>query len=73
MWTLQAFGDAGPESAAESAAKSPIADRDEVGEAIHVLEERFAELHQQGPSNYARRSLVRSSSASSRPPRKKRA
>ncbi len=54
VWTLQAFGDAGPLSAAESAAKSPIADREEVGEAIHILQERFAELDRQGPSNYAR-------------------
>ena len=54
VWTLQAFGSAGPASAAEAAAKSPIADRDEVREAIRILEGRFAEVDPQGPSNYAR-------------------
>ncbi len=54
VWTLQGFGDAGPGSAAESAARSSIADREEVAEALSILEERFAELDRQGPSNYAR-------------------
>ena len=54
VWTLQAFDRAGPKSAAEAAAKSPIADRDEVAEAMNILKERFAGIDQQGPSNYAR-------------------
>ncbi|MEQ9400101.1 MAG: hypothetical protein RJQ04_13145 [Longimicrobiales bacterium] len=54
VWTLQAFGEAGPLSAAEAAVQSPIGDREEVTEAMAVLEERFAELDRQGPSNYAR-------------------
>jgi hypothetical protein len=54
VWTLQAFGEAGPVSAAEAVAESPVVDRHEVTEAMHILEERFGELNGQGPSNYAR-------------------
>lgn len=54
VWTLQAFPEAGPASAAEVAAKSPIVDRQEVAEAMSILDERFSELDRQGPSNYAR-------------------
>ena len=54
VWTLQAYGEAGPVSAAEAAVQSPIADREEVAEAMAILDERFAEVDRQGPSNYAR-------------------
>jgi len=54
VWTLQAYGEAGPVSAAAAAVQSPIIDREEVAEAMAILEERFSELDRQGPSNYAR-------------------
>ncbi len=54
VWTLQAYGEAGPVSAADAAVQSPIVDREEVAEAMAILDERFAELDRQGPSNYAR-------------------
>lgn len=54
VWTLRAFGESGPASAAEAAVQSPIVDREEVAEAMTILDERFAELDRQGPSNYAR-------------------
>jgi hypothetical protein len=54
VWTLNAFGEQGPVSAAEASAGSPIADRDEVREAIEILDERFNRPEAQGPSNYAR-------------------
>ena len=53
VWTLQAFGEAGPASAAEVAAQSPVVDREEVTEAMAILEEHFAELNGKGPRNYA--------------------
>lgn len=54
VWTLKAFGEEGPTSAAEAAAVSPIADRDEVAAALAILEDRFSDPEGQGPSNYAR-------------------
>ncbi|MDP2957481.1 MAG: hypothetical protein Q8N53_13740 [Longimicrobiales bacterium] len=54
VWTLQAFGEAGPASAAEAAAGSPVVDREEVAEAMAILEEHFSELSGKGPSNYSR-------------------
>ncbi|MBI4538939.1 MAG: hypothetical protein HY704_05445 [Gemmatimonadetes bacterium] len=54
VWTLNAFGDAGPVSAAEAAAGSPIAGSDHVRDAVALLADRFGRLEDQGPSNYAR-------------------
>lgn len=54
VWTLNAFGEQGPLSAAEASIGSPVADRDEVREAIEILDQRFADPTEQGPSNYAR-------------------
>ncbi len=54
MWTLNAFGEEGPISAAEAAAASPIADSDEVEPALEILRDRFGHPDAQGPSNYAR-------------------
>lgn len=54
VWTLDAFGEKGPESAAEAAAESPIADSDEASAAFAILEARFSAPEGQGPSNYAR-------------------
>lgn len=34
--------------------ESPVIDREEIGEAMAILEEHFAELNGKGPSNYAR-------------------
>lgn len=54
VWTLNAFGEEGPKSAAEAATESPIADHEEVAAAIQILSNRFAGPEAQGPSNYAR-------------------
>jgi len=54
VWTLDAFGDLGPEDAAEVAADSPIADSEYVAAAMELLAGRFRDLTDQGPSNYAR-------------------
>ena len=54
VWTLKAFGDWGPASAADAAAESPIADQDEVLAALEILEHSFSDPLSQGPSNYAR-------------------
>jgi len=54
VWTLNAFGEAGPASAAEAAAESPVADWDEVAAALDVLEDQFGGPEAQGPRNYAR-------------------
>jgi len=54
VWTLNAFGEQGPSSAAEASIGSPIADREEVREALEILDQRFADPTAQGPSNYAR-------------------
>ncbi len=54
VWTLDAFGEKGPESAAETSARSPIADSEEVAAALEILQDRFSAPESQGPSNYAR-------------------
>jgi hypothetical protein len=54
VWTLNAFGDQGPVSAAETAATSVIADHELVAEAVGLLGEHFSDIEAQGPSNYAR-------------------
>lgn len=54
VWTLNAFGEAGPKSAAEAAAQSPIADSEEVEAALRLLDEHFAAADRKGPGNYAR-------------------
>jgi len=54
VWTLNAYGQDGPRSAAKAAALSPIANSDEVEEAMTILADRFDEVDSQGPSNYAR-------------------
>jgi len=53
VWTISAFGD-GPGRAAEAAAESPVAEHPLVVEAMELLDQRFADLDEQGPSNYAR-------------------
>lgn len=54
VWTLNAFGDQGPTSAAEAASESPIASNAEVAAALEILERRFRDPFEKGPSNYAR-------------------
>ena len=54
VWTLNAFGDQGPASAAEAAAESPVAGSAEVTAALEILTDRFRDSRTQGPSNYAR-------------------
>jgi hypothetical protein len=54
VWTLNAYGEEGPASAAEAAAGSPIADSAEVAAALDILQHRFSDPESQGPSNYAR-------------------
>ena len=54
VWTLSAYGDTGPKSAAEEAVKSPIVDIDLVEEAMSILDRAFRGVDDQGPSNYAR-------------------
>jgi hypothetical protein len=45
--------DGGPRAAGRAAAASPVAERPQVAEAIALLEERFADAGQDGPSAYA--------------------
>lgn len=51
---MPAYGEEGPVSAAEAAADSSIADWDQVAVALEILEDRFSDPLDQGPSNYAR-------------------
>lgn len=54
VWTLDAYGEKGPASAAEAAAESPVADLDTTAAALVLLEAAFTAPESQGPSNYAR-------------------
>ena len=54
VWTLNAFGEEGPRSAAEQAAESPVREYSDVEEGIRLLKSHFSELDAPGPSNYAR-------------------
>lgn|GEM_PF-1770848 len=52
MFTLLHYG-AGPREAGVKASASPVVEHPQVREALALMEERFSEIAQDGPSSYA--------------------